>query len=70
MTFPNLVLKFTMTGDQTVHVRGAARIRVDGRGLTLFNAENGSSEIVRLGSVQSLVIQSLPAMDVATALIQ
>jgi hypothetical protein len=64
MTSPNLVLTFTLAGDSRVHVRGAARIKVDGRGgLTLYDTEKGN-ESVSLGSVQSLTIQSLPDMGV------
>jgi hypothetical protein len=64
MTSPNLVLTFTLAGDSRVHVRGAARIKVDGRGgLTLFETEKGN-ESVSLGCVQSLTIQSVPGMGV------
>jgi hypothetical protein len=70
MTLPNLVLTFTLAGDERVHVRGAARIKVDGRGLTLFDTEKGRPELVRLGSVRSLVIQAVPGMDLATAMVQ
>jgi hypothetical protein len=64
MTSPNLVLTFTLAGDSRVHVRGAARIKVDGRGgLTIFETEKGN-ESVSLGSVQSLKIQSVPGMGI------
>jgi hypothetical protein len=69
MTFPNLVLTFSLAGDERLHVRGAARIKVDGRGLTLFDAEKGSSETVHLGSVRSLLIQSMSDTDLATAMV-
>jgi hypothetical protein len=70
MTWPNLILTFTLAGDERVHVRGVARIKVDGRGLTLFGTEKGRSELVRLGSVRSLVIQTVPDMEPATAMVQ
>ncbi len=62
MTSPNLLVTFTLAGDSKVHVRGAARIKVDGRGgLTLIDTEKGS-ESVTLGRVQSLRIQAVPGM--------
>jgi hypothetical protein len=61
----NLVVKYTVAGDSRVHVKGAARIKVDGRGgLTLYDPESGRSEQVELGQLQSLKIQALrPAWD-------
>ena len=64
MTPTNLVLTFTLAGDSRVHVRGAARIKVDGRGgLTLFGAENGCAELVSLVRLRSLTIQAAPALN-------
>jgi len=64
MTSPNLVLTFTLAGDSRIHVRGAARIKVDGRGgLTLFDAKKGETEWVRLDSLRSLTIQGSPDMS-------
>jgi hypothetical protein len=63
MTFPNLVLTFTLSGDSRVHVRSATRIKVDGRGgLTLFDSEKGS-ELVSLACLRSLTIQTMPGMS-------
>lgn len=70
MTSPNLVLTFTLAGDERTHVRGAARIKVDGSGLTFFDAEKGRAETVRLGSVRSLLIQSLASINLPTAALQ
>ena len=64
----NLVLTFTLTGDSRVHVKGAARIKVDGRGgLTLFDVEEGRSEIVSLGRLRSLTIESVSGMSAQPA---
>ena len=60
MTSPNLVVTFSFAGDSQVHVRGAARIKVDGRGgITLFDVEKGGSEWVSLGCLRSLTIQAI-----------
>ena len=60
----NLVLTFTVAGDSRVHVRGAARIKVDGRGgLTLFDSGKGEQEWVSLAGVRSLTIQGVPEMS-------
>ena len=64
MTPTNLVLTFTLAGDRRVHVRGAARIRVDGRGLTLFDTEKGRSEMVDTACIRSLTIQGVPGLDI------
>jgi len=62
MTSPNLVVTFTLAGDSRIHVRGAARIKVDGRGgLTLIDTGQGN-ESVSLGCLQSLTIQAVPGM--------
>ena len=71
MTLPNLVVTFTVAGDSRVHVRGAARIKVDGRGgLTLFDSEKGSQELVSLGSIQSFTICSLTSLAIPTGSVQ
>ncbi|MCU1336776.1 MAG: hypothetical protein JWO19_2357 [Bryobacterales bacterium] len=68
MTPTNLVLTFTLAGDSRVHVRGASRIKVDGRGgLTLFDAEKGGSEMVSLDCLRSLIIQTVPGMSTQPA---
>jgi len=64
----NLVLTFTLAGDNRVHVRGAARIKVDGRGgLTLFGSEKGRTEMVSLGRIRTLTIETVPDMSVQPA---
>jgi hypothetical protein len=63
MTSPNLLVTFTLAGDNSIHVRGAARIRVDGRGgLTLIDTEKGN-ELVNLACLQSLTIRTVPEID-------
>lgn len=60
MISPNLVVVFTLSGDSRVHIKGAARIKFDGRGgLTLYDAENGQEECVNLGCLESLTIRGL-----------
>ena len=71
MMAPNLVLKYTVRGDDQVHVRGALRIKVDGCGaLILYGADNGSAEAVSLNSLRELTIQSIPGMPPVTATVQ
>ena len=68
MTSTNLVLTFMLSGDSRVHVRGAARIKVDGRGgLTVFDAEKGGTEVVNLGRLRSLTIQSAAGLSSLSA---
>jgi hypothetical protein len=60
---PNLVLTFTITGDRRVHIKGAARIKLDGRGgLTLYSAENGQAENVSLQNLETLSIQTIEGL--------
>jgi len=50
-----LVLKFRMAGQKRHQVRGACRIKVDGRGgLLLYDPEHHGSERIDLGQLQSL----------------
>ena len=54
----NLILKFKVAGDANLHVKGAARIKVDGRGgLMLYDAQGGPAEMISLHSLQSFCIQ-------------
>lgn len=41
----NLVLRFRMAGETEYHTTGAARIRVDGRGLMVYNCDNQGQNI-------------------------
>jgi hypothetical protein len=53
----NLVLKFKFTGNGQLHVKGAARIQVDGLGnLLLCDAEDGTTERIELKKLESLEI--------------
>jgi hypothetical protein len=66
MTSPQLLVTFKVNGDSRVHVKGASRIKVDGRGgLTLYDAQGGAPELVSLGCLQALTIRTLA--DVAPA---
>jgi hypothetical protein len=56
----NLVLKFKLAGDGNCHIRGAARIRLDGQGgLTVFDAGGQPAEKIDLTKLQSISIQQV-----------
>ncbi len=56
----NLVLTFRLNGDDHVQIKGAARIKVDGRGgLTFYDVQSGSMERIELGQLQSLTLHSM-----------
>lgn len=58
----NLVVTFRLSTDGQMRVKGASRIKLDGRGsLMLYDPENGAAETIDLRSVQSLSIQPLKA---------
>jgi hypothetical protein len=69
---PNLVVMFTVAGDSRLHVKGAARIKLDGRGgLTLYDADNGQVECVTLGCLESLTIRTCTGIHTrSTGMIQ
>jgi hypothetical protein len=54
----NLILKFKLAGNGQFHVKGASRIKVDGRGgLMLYDAQNGTAETIDLRKLQTFCIQ-------------
>ena len=56
----NLVVKFTLAGDGRLQVKGATRIKVDGRGgLLLYDAQGEGVETIELGALQSLRLQQV-----------
>jgi outer membrane lipoprotein-sorting protein len=55
----NLVLNFRMAGEKESSVRGAARIKLDGHGVTVYDPETASAEKIQLDDVQSLSIRFL-----------
>jgi hypothetical protein len=58
----NLVLKFKLARDRRLHVKCAARIKVDGRGgLLFYDAKGGPAEYIDLRDLQSFRIQ--PVME-------
>lgn len=68
---PNLVVTFTVAGDSQVHIKGASRIKVDGRGgLLLYDADNGESQLVSLGCLQSLMIRTVSGTSARPGMIQ
>lgn len=58
----NLVVMFRLSTDGQMRVKGASRIKLDGRGsLMLYDSENGAAETIDLRNVQSFSIQPLKA---------
>jgi hypothetical protein len=54
----NLVVKFILAGDRRLHVKRAARIKVDGRGgLLLFDARGAAVESIDLGALESFDLE-------------
>jgi hypothetical protein len=55
-----LVVKFMLAGDGQLQVKGAARIKVDGRGgLLLYDSQGASVETIELGSLKSFCLQQV-----------
>jgi len=60
----NLLLKFKMTGDAELHVRGAARICVDGLGgLLVYDSATGKPERISLSELSAICIDRPAAAD-------
>lgn len=58
----NLVLMFRLSGEGQMRVKGASRIKLDGRGgLMVYDSENGAAETYDLENVQSFSIQPMNA---------
>ena len=56
----NLVLKFRLAGDDHFQIKGAARMKVDGRGgLTFYDVQSGSTERIELRQLQSFTLHSM-----------
>jgi hypothetical protein len=64
----NLIVKFMLVGDSHLHVKGATRIKVDGRGgLLLYDAQGGAVETIELGALRSIRVQQMRQSCVDTA---
>jgi hypothetical protein len=64
-----LVLKFQLAGETRHQVRGASRIKVDGRGgLLLYGMQNEGSERIDLGRLQSLSLLGITPANTISAL--
>jgi hypothetical protein len=64
----NLVLKFRLAGDSRLHVKGAVRMKVDGRGgLTFYDAQSGTTERINLRDLQSFCVQQVLGSDMPLA---
>ena len=55
----NLVVKFMLAGDGLLQVKGATRIKFDGRGGLLLYDAQGGSETIELGALQSLCLHQV-----------
>ena len=56
----NLVVKFVVAGDGELQVKGASRIKVDGRGgLLLYDTRGEGVETIALGSLKSFCLQQV-----------
>lgn len=56
----HLIIKFKIDGEKGLRVKGAARIRVDGSGLTIIEPHTGAVETLPRGRIEVLSIQSVP----------
>ena len=68
MKAPQLVLKFKIDEDAEWRIRGAARISVNGRCLTLFAHPAQAFETIPLSRIKALSIQSVAGLHQAPAL--
>ena len=56
----NLVVKFMVAGDSQLQVKGASRIKVDGRGgLLLYDTRGERVETIELGALKSFCLQQV-----------
>jgi hypothetical protein len=64
----NLLLRFTTAGEAETHVRGAARITLDGLGgLLVYDSATGVAERISLSDLGSLRIDRAPKTVAAPA---
>jgi hypothetical protein len=64
----NLVLKFRLAGDDHIYIKGASRLKVDGRGGLMFHdVQSGKTERIAVGELESFNILSLqtPSRDLS-----
>ena len=55
-----LVVKFMLAGDGRLHVKGAARIKVDGHGgLVIYDPQGGPVEAIELDALESFGLQQM-----------
>lgn len=54
----NLVLKFQLAGENHYQIRGASRIKVDGRGLMFYDVQSGAAEKIDVAQLQSFSLVS------------
>jgi hypothetical protein len=59
----NLVVMFRLSGEGDMRVKGASRIKLDGRGGLMVFSENGTAETYALQNVQSFSIQPMKSVS-------
>jgi hypothetical protein len=63
----NLEVKFMLAGDGRLHVKRAARIKVDGHGgLLLYDARGEAVQSISLGSLKSFHLERVNHIPTAT----
>jgi hypothetical protein len=64
----NLLVTFRVSGDAQFQVKGAASVKVDGRGgLILYGPDGDVEETIEVGRLQSFQIHSLAQRQVSLA---
>ncbi len=63
MVDANLVLKFRLAGSNEERVKAVDRIRLDGQGLTIYDAQTGRSQTIETRSLESLKIVNVPRFN-------
>jgi len=54
----NLMIRFRLTGQDEFQMKGASRMKMDGRGgLILYDAQSGKAERIEIGQLQSFILQ-------------
>lgn len=56
----SLIVRFRLAGDDQLHVQGAARMKVDGRGGLMLYGKNGEMERIPIGTLRTFSIHPIP----------
>lgn len=61
MNHINLVLKFKLSGEGELQIKGVARIKIDGRGgLIFYEVHTGEIQTIEVGRLDSFSVMSMP----------